>query len=258
MKWAVVAWLACGRILAQSGDPAPAFDVASIKRQPVGLPYHGGFKRQITPTSLTLHNASLGNCIHTAFGYEHFAVIGPAWRDYPTDVVYEVDARTTAPVSEKQMLAMLGTLLEQRLGLAFHRETRDLPVYALVVAKGGPKFQKSATEGELSIKPAGEAMRFERVTMARFAQILDPPFTSRHTIDETGLAGVYDFTFHSEPYYPIDPETGKPKLDGRGALDMESMYIRALPAELGLRLEKKTAPMEVMVIDRVEKDPTAN
>ena len=257
VTWAL--GLACVRMLAQTGEPAPAFDVASIKRQPAGMPYSGGLKRLITPTSLTLHNATLGNCIEAAFGYEHFAVIGPAWRDRPTDVVYEIDARTSTPASEKQMLRMLQKLLADRLGLQFHRETRDLPVYALVVAKGGPKFQKSAGEGELSIKSAGEqAMRYEHISMARFAQMLDPPFTSRHTIDETGLAGVYDFTFHSEPYYPIDPETGKLKVDGRGALDMESMYIRALPAELGLRLEKKTAPMEVMIIDRVEKDPTAN
>jgi uncharacterized protein (TIGR03435 family) len=256
MRLGAAIWIACGCIFAQPAGVAPAFEVASVKRHPIGE-RHGGFKPEITPTRLTLHNASLGNCIYTAYGYENFRTIGPNWRDYPTDVVYEIDARTASPVSEAQIKLMLQTLLKERLGLAFHLETRDLPVYALVVAKGGPKFHKSETEGDESVKSAGTfANRFERFSMAQLAKMLDPPFTSRHTVDETGLTGVYDFTIEMAPYL-LDP-AGKPILDGRGALDMESAYIQALPAQLGLRLERKTAPLEVMVIDHVEKDPTAN
>jgi uncharacterized protein (TIGR03435 family) len=93
--------------------------------------------------------------------------------------------------------------------------------------------------------------------MARFAQTMDFPFTSRHVVDETGLTGTYDFKLDLEPYI-IDPETGKATLDYRGAIDQEYAFVRALPAQLGLRLERKTAPLQVMVIDHVEKDPTAN
>jgi len=251
-------WLAsvlvCGRLLAQG----PAFDVASFKRHPPGQ-RHGGFVKQITPTSLTFRNATLGLCIREAYGYENWRVIGPNWRDYPTDVVYEIDARVSAPVPEKQMLAMLQTLLKERLGLEFHREMHELPVYALVVAKGGPKFHPSAADGEPSMKPDGNAVayKWEHVSMAQFAQMaLDPPFTSRHTIDQTGLTGSYDFRLDLEPY--VTDAHGKAILDDRGAIDMELGYIQALPAVLGLRLEKKTAPLEVMVIDRVGKDPAGN
>ena len=57
---------------------------------------------------------------------------------------------------------------------------------------------------------------------------------------------------------PSDAQTGKPILDARGAIDVETAHIQALPKQLGLRLERKSAPMEVMVIDHVEKEPTAN
>ena len=258
MRIAAALWLAYGAMLAQTPGGAPAFEVASIKKQPAGVP-HGGAKREVTATRLTLRNATLGLCIYWAFGYEHFQVIGPSWRDYPTDVVYEIDARTASPVSEQQLALMLQSLLKERLALAYHIEKRDLPVYALVVAKAGPKFQKSTTDGEPQIKP-GDGMyvtRFEHYSMALFAKrFLDPPMTSRHTIDETGLAGAYDFTF-DEGRYVLD-DNGKPILDGRGAVDQESAYIRGLPEQLGLRLEKKTAPLDVFIVDHAEKDPTAN
>jgi uncharacterized protein (TIGR03435 family) len=144
MRIAAAILLACGWLHAQ-----PAFDVASFKRHPVGAS-HGGATKEVTPTRLTLHNATLGLCILWAYGYENYSVVGPSWRDYPTDLVYEIDARTEAPVSGQQMMRMLQTLLKKRLALESHVETRDLPVYALMVAKGGPKFQKSASEGECS------------------------------------------------------------------------------------------------------------
>lgn len=108
------------------------------------------------------------------------------------------------------------------------------------------------------MKPAGRyTTRFERVTMAQFAKIMDPPFTSHHVVDETGLAGTFDFTLNLSPYV-LDPQTGEPVVDNIGSIDDEGAYLRALPAQLGLRLERKTAPLEVLVIDHVEKDPTAN
>ncbi len=108
------------------------------------------------------------------------------------------------------------------------------------------------------MKSAGMySTRFERVSMAQFVLTMDPPWTSRHVVDQTGLPGIYDFTLNLAPYV-IDPQTGKAILDARGAIDEEVALIQALPKELGLRLERKTAPAAVMVIDHVEKDPTAN
>lgn len=256
MRLLVAICYASGCILAQSAQIVPAFDVASFKRLPADAP-RTGLIREVTPTSIHLHNASLGNCLYVAFGYQHWEIVGPEWRDYPTDVRYDIIGKTADPVPESQLKLMLQTLLKERLGLAFHLETRDLPVYALVVAPNGPKFRKSETAGDPSTKYDDFATIYERVTMELFAQRMDPPFTSRHVVDQTGLTGTYDFRLDLAPYV-IDAQTGKPTLDYRGAIDEEYAFIRALPAQLGLKLERKTAPLEVMVIDHVEKDPTAN
>jgi uncharacterized protein (TIGR03435 family) len=237
-------------------EPAPEFEVASFKR--LAELTRRGLVRDVSPTGVTLRNASLGNCIEWAFGYQHWEVDGPAWRDYPTDVVYDLVAKAASPVPESQLKLMLQNLLKARLALAFHLEARELPVYALVVDRGGPKFEQSHSTGPPKMK-WGESytISFERMSMADFARTMDPPFTSRHTVDETGLPGVYDFALDLAPYV-LDPETGKPILDYRGAIDNEGAHIKALPKQLGLRLERKTAPIQVMVIDRVVKDPAPN
>jgi uncharacterized protein (TIGR03435 family) len=258
MKLAVAMWLAFGCTFAQPGGFAPAFEVASFKRLPADAP-RGGSVYGITPAGINFH-ATLGNCISWAWGYQNFQVAGPKWRDYPTDVIYDIVAKAASPVPESQLKVMLQALLKERLGLAYHLETRDLPVYALVVARNGPKFHKSETEGDPSMNPVPGrtwAMMFKKVSMAQLAQVMDPPVTSRHIVDETGLAGAFDFTLDLSPYI-LDPETGKQILDSTGRIDEESAYIGALPGQLGLRLEPKRAPLEVMVIDHVEKDPTAN
>jgi uncharacterized protein (TIGR03435 family) len=257
MRLAVAMWFVCGCVLAQPGEVAPTFEVASVKRLPADAPRRP-LVREVTPTSLTLRNATLGNCIMWAYGNQHFEVVGPDWRDRPTDVIYDIVAKSASPVPEAQLKLMFQTLLKERLELAFHRETRELPVFAMVVARNGPKFRRSETDGEPSMKPAGPyATRSERVSMAQLAKIMDPPFTSRHVVDETGLAGTFDFTLDLSRYV-LDAETGKPVVDNVGRIDEEGAYIRALPDQLGLRLERRMAPLEVMVIDHVEKDPTAN
>lgn len=255
MRLVAVIWAIACFLAAQSTE---TFDVASFKRIPPGT-HRGGSVRNVTPTSLSIQNASLGNLLFWAYGYEHFRVVGPVWRDYPTDVIYDVIAKTSSPVRAAQMDSMLQTLLTERLALAFHREQRDVPVYALVLNRNGPKFQKSASVGEPSIKPCEGyfCQKFDRISMRDFAKTMGPPFTSRHVVDETDLPGLYDFTLDLSDYV-LDAQTNKPILDGRGAIDEERALIQALPKQLGIRLERTTRVLDVMVIDHVAKDPTAN
>jgi uncharacterized protein (TIGR03435 family) len=98
MRLAAALLFACGGILAQPAVVAPTFDVASVKRLPADAPRRGS-TFQITPVSSTLHG-TLGNFIMWAWGYENFRVIGPKWRDYPTDIVYDIAAKTASPVPE--------------------------------------------------------------------------------------------------------------------------------------------------------------
>ncbi len=93
--------------------------------------------------------------------------------------------------------------------------------------------------------------------MQELASRMDQPITSLHVVDETGLSGVYDFTLDLSDYV-LDATTGKPILDPRGAIDEEAGLLLALPRQLGLRLQRKTVAVQVMVIDHVAKDPTVN
>jgi uncharacterized protein (TIGR03435 family) len=233
-------------------DP-PRFDVASVKRIALEYPHRGGLKREITATSVSFHTATLGNLFEWAYGMTIYQVIGPSWLNWPTDAAYDVDAKTSSPASEDQLKQMMQSLMVERFQLRFHRETRDTVVYTLVIAKGGHKLHRSESAGDPAIHSAGvQATRFERVSMALFASSLERPFQPKHVADETGLTGVFDFTLELEPYIVAADTDAVGRLDEAGAL------IRALPQELGLALQKKTVPMEVLVVDHLEKNPTAN
>jgi len=229
------------------------FDVASVKRMNLEYPRRGGLKREITPTSVSFHTATLGNLFEWAYGMTIYQVIGPNWLNWPTDAAYDIDAKTGSPATEEQLKQMMQTLMVERFQLRFHRETRDTAIYALVVAKGGHKLHRSDTTGEPSMRPDGDgSTRYQRVSMAQFAFSLERPFQPKHVADETGLTGVFDFILPLEPYIVAADTDAVGRLDEAGAL------IRALPPELGLTLQKKTVPMEVLVVDHLEKNPTAN
>lgn len=234
----------------------PRFDVASVKRMPP-RPLHGLIS-EITPTSVTLRYATLGNCIQWAYGYGHLLVIGPDWRDRPTDVFYDITGKTSAPVAEAELKRMMQSLLRERLGLRLHEETRSLKAFSLEIAAGGPKLTPSTGGGDPSIKSVAHfSSRFENFSIADFIQSIENTFASRIVVDKTGLTGKFDFTLDTSAYV-LDPTTGKAILDWRGAVDEESAYIQALPKQLGLKFEPTVVPGRVLVIDEVRKDPVEN
>lgn len=255
MRWVLIP-LALGSLLA--AQDAPTFEVASFKRTPAPEG-PGPAVHEVTPTSLTIRHASLGNLILWAYGYEHFQVVGPDWRERPTDVIYDISAKTAGPVSASEMDGMLQALLKERLALSFHYEQHELPVYALVVERDGPKFKESPSKGEMSVGSCEGyfCLKYQRISMQEFAKRMDQPITSLHVVNETGLSGVYDFTLDLSDYV-LDAKTGKPILDARGAIDEEAALLPALPEQLGLRLRRQTEATQVMVIDHVAKDPTPN
>jgi uncharacterized protein (TIGR03435 family) len=237
---------------------APHFDVASVKRYPTDQIPRSGLQREITPTSVTMRAATLGNCFEWAFGMPIYQVIGPKWLNWPTDAAYDISARVTAPASQAELKLMMQALLIERFHLAFHRETRSLTVYAVRIAKDGPKFKPAKTEKEPSMKATGPyAVTYEGISLAQLAASFERPFQPVHVVDETGLPGRFDFALDLAPYI-LDADTGKAVVDSIGRVDETGALIRALPQQLGLRLEKKNAPIEVLVIDHLEKDPTAN
>jgi uncharacterized protein (TIGR03435 family) len=136
----------------------------------------------------------------------------------------------------------LRQLPQKRFRLAVHRVTRIVDGYALVVPKGGPRLQP--TKGESApgvVFPSG--MRLQGVSVAYFAAMLAHP-VDRPVVDKTGIAGTYDIS----PYYAPD-----------GATDtaLPSIFT-VVPEQLGLRLEPQKVPVEMLVIDHVERIPAEN
>jgi len=242
------------RVFAQTAA-APAFEVASVKAL-AGATHGEGF--DITPDGVNFRGSGLGFLIRWAYGlhpYQTYETVGPSWLEPGLGVVwFSVVAKAGHPVPVEQLRLMLRTLLAERLKLVVHRETREMPVYVLSVAKDGPRFHQSEKDGDNWPKPRGGGLfvpwdcagvSIERLT-ENLGQLLYGLL-----VDETGLKGAYDFTFDLSKYQDyVTP-------DAMGRAQMEGAISRAL-LDIGLKLESKRRPVEVLVIDHAEKTPTEN
>jgi len=227
-----------------------AFEAASIKPAAVPAVREGGNRSRVehTPTSLTMWNISLNECVQWAYGVESFQVSAA----HQGSDSYDIVAKTGAPVSVSQLRTMLQDLLARRFKLALHRETRMLPVYELVVVKGGPKLAAARPDTSRPLVHAAESLPrirddsflFSDVSMPECARMLaqlrgvDLP-----VVDRTGIHGNFDVVLKSGPSLAREGDAA-----GLFAL---------LPAQLGLKLAAAKAPMEVLVIDHAEK-PSEN
>jgi uncharacterized protein (TIGR03435 family) len=217
---------------------APKFEVASIRIHQEtgsgGISFQHGLYRNI--------GTNLKFLIMGAYDLRDFQVSGgPGWiMSERYDVVARADSNTTG----KEGMLMMRSLLAERFKLAFHYETREQPVYELVVAKGGVKMQKSAEDAERSMRMGGGVvmtMEAKAMPIADLPGILSG--SVQHTIvDKTGLSGSYDVKLHwTNDTLPSDVPT----------------LFAALPEQLGLRLESRKGPVQFLVIDHAEH-PTEN
>jgi uncharacterized protein (TIGR03435 family) len=235
----------------------PAFEAASVKA--VAKTDGAGYRYQLTPTSLTMRQVSLGYAIRMAYRLRNaWDLVGPDWLDPPTLHTYDFEGRMDQPTSEERMWECLRTLLVERFGLEPRRESRPLPVYLLLRGPGPPKLAPSQ-KAETKVR-SGEGYYeqiFEHVSMAQLALQLGPPTCNRPVLDRTGIDGFFDFTLDRSRYV-LDPETGKPIVDWRGAIDTEGSSLRAVRDQLGLEVKADRAPFEVLVVNRVRSAPSAN
>jgi uncharacterized protein (TIGR03435 family) len=230
-----------------AATPPPAFEVVSIKPNPVtaGTLFQE-FKRRPEPVAsgnrFYQKQTTLQILVMQAYGVWDYQISGlPDWARAPNGEHYEVDARAageaTPPTDQLQL--MLQSLLADRFHLRLHRETKDLSVYALTVAKGGPKLQ------EVPGDPRQASMIQSLVNL--LSHVVDRPI-----VDKTGLAGGYDFA----PVYTL----GWAKLGEEHRADPMSIpesLTAALEEKAGLKLEPRKEPVEVLVIDQAAK-PSPN
>ena len=233
----LLAFLSCS-ILGQTSAAPAAFEVASLTPSKSAVRMGGVRSRagRLTGTHLTLkHLLAFAYDLHSS----QFA--GPDWIETEG---YDINAQAKSPATRTQLREMLQVLLEDRFKMTSHRETRELPVYWLVVAEGGPKLRdpkeeavfNAALAGKSPFKPGMSAM-YTNKDLPGFAEYLGKPL-DRPVLDKTGIEGRYWFQLEWE--------------GGPESVGLESL-LTALPEQLGLELEENRAPLEVVVIDQVEK-----
>jgi len=153
---------------------------------------------------------------------------------------------------------MVQQLLADRFKLAVHRETKELPAYALVVAKSGPKLTATKDTGGGKGTSSGDGhLTATGLTMARLAQTLTQILSrelGRVVIDKTGIVGEYDLSLTWTP----DDRSAAAANTSKDTPDLPGPSIfTALQEQLGLKLESTKAPVETLVIDHIE-EPSAN
>src|SRR5260370_535361 len=136
----------------------PAFDVASVKPRKSDSKPGADRRMRVSPEGITYTDISLSDAIQAAYAVKRHQVSGPDWL---TTSRYDIAAKAAGPVPEAQLKLMLQTLLADRFKLTFHRETKELPVYAMVPAKKGPKLHDSQADAESRMYPEGGSLVFK-------------------------------------------------------------------------------------------------
>ena len=265
----------------QGGSTAqPVFEVASVKlnKRESGMMRLGLWGERFLVSGLTTQGL-----IRETFGIQDDQIIGqPRWLNSET---YDIEAKVEQTVADRlnrlsfderfvEYRRMLETLLADRFKLAFHRESRELPMFALVVAKKGSKIEEAKPgdtypEGmkDLEGKGHGDVMSIRRgqlvgqgIPISNLVEMLSQLGLGLVIVDKTGLTAKYDFTLK------WTPDQGTPKFKGADgsvqpagplADSFGPSLFTAMEEQLGLRLERQKGPVDVVVIDHIER-PSEN
>jgi uncharacterized protein (TIGR03435 family) len=229
--------------LGASAQPSPlTFEVASIK------PNTSADSRSndvVNDSGIILTNVALRQCIEAAYGIQDPELVAPDWLETAR---FDIQAKPPAIHPKEYLHPMLKTLLEDRFKLSAHRETRTIPAYALVIGKDGLKI-KEVEPGEGKTNTSGSRFAGTKVTMHRLAQFLSQ-MLDRPVIDQTGTQGVFDIDLH---FAWEELTATAPKQPANGP-----SIFTALQEQLGLKLQSEKLPVEVVVVDHIERVPTGN
>ena len=245
-----------GIILTLSAAAAPSlaaseegFSVASIKLHAPGDSAEG---MQVRPDGIDYTRVTLFECIREAYHVAGFQVSGAdRFGDTMLSKRYDIIARAEKTADKKELMSMLQTLLAERFKLRLHRETKDLPVFLLMVGKKGPRLT-AVPDGPSSLRLGPNGASFKRTSMESLAGFLSGLRSiQRPVLDRTSLSGVFDFAL-SLSDQPGD--AGAP-VDKRAIFAWSS--IREDVKDLGLTLESSRAPVELLVVDHAE-EPSGN
>jgi uncharacterized protein (TIGR03435 family) len=248
MLLAVAVWgqrLGLGQV-----DHRPAFEVASVRRHEGDLPLGGG-KLTISGNRLIVRGYSLLGLLMFSYNAKIFQIAGSGSLDH---TMYDIMANAPdgpTPTRDDFRL-MMQSLLADRFKLKIRQEAQEKPVYALVVDRHGPKLKEAAPGAQdlnvITYQPHGRGLTrtVRNGTMDNLAdRITNSDGLDRIVINMTGLTGTYDYELSYTPEYRRGRGTD-PDPD-------EITVFQALEDQLGLKLEPRKAPVEMLVVEHVEK-----
>ena len=259
-----------------SAAKLPKFEVASIK------PHQSGQMRQfmvrLLPDGISISGLPLGRVMLMSFGLPENRVLNePEWvKSGQFDIETKVDpadASKLKGLTPDERWAMMLPVLQERFGLKFHRETRNVEIYTLVVGKSGSKLKEAQMTPEQASGPVGGQGRMmmrlspsemtlttQGGTMETLSKLLSQQIGST-VLDKTGLTGKYEFELRWSPdrnmVSAMSPGTAGPPEEERGSESDAPPLFTALQEQLGLKLVSQKEPVEVIVIDNIQQ-PSPN
>jgi uncharacterized protein (TIGR03435 family) len=269
----------------------PEFEVASIKLSQPGADFRVNLGYHLDGAMVTCKYLSLKDYLRLAYQVKEYQINAPEWM---ASTRFDITAKLPEGGKEDQIRDMMKSLLAERFHLKMHRESKDFPVYALVEAKGGSKLTESAVDpSDAPVDPSkpptnvaasggpegvsislgkGSFFTFadnhltgKKLAMASFADLL-ARFVDRPVVDQTGLKGRYDFDLKvtQEDYLAMQIRSA---ISAGVTLPPQAMKLlevssgdslAAAMQAVGLKLDPRKAPLEVLVIDSADKMPTEN
>ncbi len=277
----------------QATAPPPDFEVASVKRMDPSSGAPGsnlmrGGPGTSDPGQITFTAVTMNRLLMAAYGVGPDQVSGPGWIDSER---YAIAAKVPAGADKAAVRVMLQQLLLERFHLKLHRETKTSRAYELVVARNGPRLRPSVESVENAAPPASPSsagldkngfpqpppgryaasmagtvsrLAFRQFAISDLPKVLGLPLGAMAgtilsvapVTDNTGLTGKYDFTLEFEGYMGPGGAFSPPPADGAGA--SAPNLFEALQTQLGLELKEKKIPIDILVIDHLDRVPAAN
>ncbi len=277
-------------VFSQGAPPPPrlAFEVASIKPSPEAEPGTGRVSLTIDGSQVHCRFFSLKDYIGMAYNLKSYQVAGPDWI---AGARFDITAKLPEGGTRAQVGEMIQTLLEERFKLKMHRESKDFPVYALTVGKTGHKMKDAPPDdpadpakGNVNVQAQGSRngvfldlgkgssvslannkVEAKKVTMGSFTDTLGR-FLDRPVVDMTSLPGNFDFVldFSAEDFQAMMIRSAV-----NAGVSLPPQALRALEygdgdsilnavQSVGLKLDRRKAPLPVLAVDSIEKVPIEN
>jgi uncharacterized protein (TIGR03435 family) len=235
----------------------PVFEAASIKP---AAPGRRGMGMNVSPGRIRIINSSLKLCIQMAWNVREFQVSGATgWMDTER---YDIDAVAADRIKQDGYRAMLQALLTDRFGLTIHREQQERSGYALVAAKNGAKLPPATDDPDIVFgrtESGDRTLKAKSATLADLANALGTTLGAP-VVDRTGIEGRFDVSLQWTPdtaHEPVLSKDGMPAPPPASDAPGGPGIITALQEKLGLKLETRKVPVEVIVIDGANR-PSGN